>query len=164
MRRRCKHCQKLFTPCSHVPDQAYCSSKVCQRARKRKWQKDKLANDPDYRAAQKEAQERWVEKRPGYWKEYRKKNNRYTERNRAQQRERARIQRATVYSDQELSEPDGVVAKMDVSSVKNAVSRGRYLLVPVIDGKFAKMDASIVEIIGITGSYPDIGDVCKEWT
>lgn len=164
MRRRCKHCQKLFTPCSHVPDQTYCSSRDCQRARKIKWQKEKLANDPDYRAAQKEAQERWVEKRPGYWKEYRKKNNRYTERNRAQQRERARNQRGAVHPDPNLSEGSGVVAKMDASSVKNAVSRGRYLLVPVIDGEFAKMDASFVEIIGITGSYPDIGDVCKERT
>ena len=164
LRRRCKHCQKLFTPCSHVPNQEYCSAEDCQHARKRKWQKEKLANDPDYRAAQKEAQERWMKKRPGYWKEYRKKNNRYTERNRAKQRERACIQRGAANPDHNHGEGSGVVAKMDASSVNNTVSRGRYLLVPVVDGEFAKMDASFVEIIGIAGSYPDIGDVCKERT
>ena len=164
MRRRCKHCQKLFTPCPHVPDQTYCSSPACQQARKGEWQKAKLASDSDYRAAQKEAQARWVEKRPGYWKEYRKKHNDYTERNRTQQRERARIQRGAIRPVPNLCEGSGAVAKMDASSVKNAVSRGRYMLVPVIDGKFAKMDASFVEIIGITDSYHEIGDVCKEWT
>ena len=164
MQRNCKHCLELFTPSPHVPQQKYCSAKKCQQARKRSWQKDKLANDPDYRAAQKEAQAVWVEKRPEYWKEYRKKNNGYTERNRAQQRERARIKRGSICPDPNLCEGNEVVAKMDASSVKNAVSRGRYLLVPVIDGKFVKMDASFVENIGMTGSYSAIGDVCKERT
>ena len=154
MRRRCKHCQKLFTPCLHVPDQEYCSAEDCQRARKRKWQKEKLASDSDYRAAQKEAQERWIEKNPRYWKKYRKEHNLYTERNRDQQRERARIHRPHNHFDHDPCEVSGVIAKMDASSVKNSVSKGRYLLVPVIDGKFAKMDASFVEIIGITGRYP----------
>jgi hypothetical protein len=147
-----------------VPDQEYCCAEDCQRARKRKWQKEKLVSDPDYRAAQKEAQERWIEKNPGYWKQYRKEHNPYTERNRDQQRERSRANRAHNPSDYDPCEVSGVIAKMDASSVKNSVSKGRYLLVPVIDGKFAKMDASLVEIIGIMGSYPSIGDICKERT
>ncbi len=152
MRRRCKHCQKLFTPCRQVPDQTYCCAEDCQRARKRKWQKEKIASDPDYRAAQKEAQGRWIEKNPGYWKKYRKEHNPYTERNREQQRDRARANRSQNHSDYDSGEVSDVIAKMDASLVKNSVIKGRYLLVPVIDGKFAKMDASFVEIIGITDS------------
>jgi hypothetical protein len=45
-RIRCAHCSCLFFPDPRVKNQRYCSSKECQRARKRLWQKEKLAHDP----------------------------------------------------------------------------------------------------------------------
>jgi len=55
---RCKHCHRLFIPNPRVIDQQYCSQKVCQRARKRHWQRQKMKTDPDYRQNQKESQKK----------------------------------------------------------------------------------------------------------
>ena len=55
MTRCCACCGKSFEPRSQVPDQAYCASPGCQRARKRQWQRVKLQTDPDYRINQRAA-------------------------------------------------------------------------------------------------------------
>ncbi len=57
MTRRCACCGKPFEPCPQVPDQAFCSSPDCQRARKRQWQRAKLQSDPDYRINQRATQQ-----------------------------------------------------------------------------------------------------------
>jgi len=46
----CAHCGRPFAPGPRVKNQRYCGEKNCQRARKRKWQKEKLGNDPDYQS------------------------------------------------------------------------------------------------------------------
>ena len=46
----CTHCGRLFAPDPRVKNQRYCGEKDCQRVRKRKWQKEKLATDDDYKA------------------------------------------------------------------------------------------------------------------
>jgi hypothetical protein len=130
------HCGKRFLPHPAVLNQQYCGSADCQRARKRKWQKEKLKSDPDYRENQAAAQKAWRERNRGYWREYRKKNKTYSERNRLRQSERNRQRR--------------VIAKMDELGAKSLVSPGRYRLVPLY-GKIAKMDELIVEIGVVAG-------------
>lgn len=69
MPRHCAGCSKTFEPRPQVPDQAYCSSPECQRARKRQWQKDKLRTDSDYQANQRAAQRAWSARNGSYWRD-----------------------------------------------------------------------------------------------
>ena len=135
MEKTCLYCQKRFIPHPAVRDQQYCSNRECQRARKRKWQKEKLSRDRDYRANQAEAQRQWRSRNQGYWKEYRRKNPAYTERNRIRQRERNRFGRS-----------GSGIAKMDELKGKTVIPSGRYRLVPLCNVGIAKMDELIVEL------------------
>jgi len=38
----CKHCRRIFKPNPRLKKQLYCNRKACQRARKTKWQKQKM--------------------------------------------------------------------------------------------------------------------------
>ncbi len=51
-KNRCAKCGCLFRPNPRVKDQEYCNRSACQRARKRRWQRKRMATDPDYRANQ----------------------------------------------------------------------------------------------------------------
>ncbi len=51
MEKTCPHCGKKFLPHPAVVNQRYCGSADCQKAGKRKWQKERLKNGPDYRDA-----------------------------------------------------------------------------------------------------------------
>jgi hypothetical protein len=103
--------------------------------RKRKWQKEKLANDREYRENQAAAQKEWCSRNKGYWKEYRKRNPGYAERNRILQRERNQRRRSK-----------SQIAKMDASGAENIISSGCYRLMPLCNGVLAKMDELIVKI------------------
>jgi len=118
-----------------VRHQRYCSDPECQKTRKRKWQKEKLANDSDYRANQAEAQRQWRSRNTDYWKRYRRRNPAYTERNRMGQRERNRRRQS-----------GSEIAKMDELKGKPVIPSGRYRLVPFCDLGIAKMDELIVEL------------------
>ncbi len=131
MEKTCPHCGKKFIPHPAVANQRYCGSADCQKARKKKWQKEKLKSDQDYRENQAAAQKAWRQRNKGYWREYRKSNKTYREQNRLRQRERNRQHRT--------------IAKMDELRAKSLISPGRYRLVPLY-GKIAKMDELIVEI------------------
>ena len=85
---RCAHCQCLVLPNPRVKTQRFCSNKACQRARKAQWQRAKLATDPDYRANQRDCQQRWQHHHPQYWREYRQQHAAYRERNRLLQQHR----------------------------------------------------------------------------
>jgi hypothetical protein len=135
MEKTCLCCKRRFIPHSAVRHQRYCSDPDCQKARKRKWQKEKLARDSDYRANQAEAQRQWRRQNKDYWKEYRKKNPAYTERNRMGQRERNRRRRS-----------EAEVAKMDELKGETLIPSGRYRLVPLCNVGIAKMDELIVEL------------------
>ena len=87
-------CKRPFNPHPAVHDQQYCSDPECQKTRKRKWQKEKLVKDSDYRANQAEAQKQWRSRNKDYWRKYREKNPAYTERNREGQKERNRRRRS----------------------------------------------------------------------
>jgi hypothetical protein len=135
MEKRCLCCKRLIIVHPAVADQRYCSDPECQKARKRNWQKEKLAKDPDYRANQADAQRQWRSRNRGYWREYRSKHPAYTEANRIRQRERNRSRRA-----------GSGIAKMDEGKGKTVIRSGRYRLVPLGRGGIAKMDELIVEI------------------
>ncbi|MBS4067319.1 MAG: hypothetical protein KGZ62_01815 [Sulfurimonas sp.] len=136
-RKRCAHCGCPLDLNGRTKNQSYCGNKECQRARKRLWQKQKRATDPDYKANQKECQKAWVEKNPDYWRNYRKEHPEYVERNRLLQKVRRSKQSAGV-------------AKMDASASDSSVGSGSYWLIP--ERGVAKMDASIrkVHLVPVT--------------
>jgi len=140
MEKRCESCERRFIPHPAVAHQEYCSAPECQKTRKRKWQKEKLANDSDYRANQAEAQKQWRSRNRDYWRQYRKRNPAYTEKNRIRQRERNRGRRS-----------GAGIAKMDELRGKTVIPSGRYRLVPFCNLGIAKMDELIVEIGVISG-------------
>ena len=71
---RCINCHQLFRRRPQNKEQAYCSQKPCQRARKTNWERQKLASDPDYQQNRKASQKAWQESHRDYWKVYRKKH------------------------------------------------------------------------------------------
>ena len=140
-RTRCAACDDLFAPRRNVPNQTYCSKPECQRERRRRWQRQKLEEDPDYRANQAAAQRRWRERHSDYWRRYRRSHPGYTERNREQQRQRNRKRGQAVTGP---SPP--AIAKMDVYESQTAVASGTYRLIPVSGEGIARMDAYLVEM------------------
>jgi hypothetical protein len=145
MEKTCACCKKRFIAHPAVRDQQYCSDARCQKGRKRNWQKEKLANDSDYRANQAEAQRQWRSRNRDYWRQYRKKHPVYTESNRTGQRERNRRRRS-----------GSTIAKMDELKGKTVIRSGRYRLIPFCNPGIAKMDELIVEI-GIISEGCDLG-------
>lgn len=109
-KRRCAGCGRLFAPRKQVPNQRYCPAPACQKARRRDWQRVKRQSDPDYRANQAQAQQRWAARNPGYWRAYREAHPEVAERNRAQQRRRNRARGKA-----------SAIAKMDACTVEIAV-------------------------------------------
>lgn len=143
MDRNCAHCGKRFRRHPAVRNQSYCGLVACQRARKRKWQREKLAQDADYRANQAAAQKSWRERKRAYWRDYRERHPESVEENRRKQRLR---------NWQKRGKP-GLIAKMDELGPKGPMISGRYRLVPLI----AKMDALIAEIHVISGDSAGSG-------
>jgi len=140
MEKTCECCKRRFIPHPAVSHQQYCSDPECQKARKRNWQKEKLASDGDYRANQAEAQRQWCSRNSDYWRQYRKRNPAYTEKNRIRQRERNRVRRS-----------GSGIAKMDERKGKSVIRSGRYRLMPLCNPGIAKMDELIVELGVISG-------------
>lgn len=141
-KRRCAGCGRRFEPCSHVPAQRYCSAPACQRQRRRRWQQRKHREDPDYRDNQSQAQQRWAQCHPDYWRDYRQRHPDYCARNRQQQQQRNQRRRIEA-------------GKADVTGAQIAASR-----------RIAKRDASISDSVVPSGTYyliPDTGGGdCKD--
>ena len=140
-KRRCAGCGELFVPRPNVPHQRYCSNSDCQRTRRRRWQREKLKADADYRANQAAAQRRWRERHPEYWRVYRQSHPQYTATNRERQRERNRWRRLAATGP---SPPP--VAKRDVCTVETPPVSGTYRLIPVPADGVAKRDAYLVRM------------------
>jgi hypothetical protein len=128
MTKRCACCGQPFEPRPQVPDQAFCSSPDCQRARKRQWQRDKLKADPDYRINQQDTQRAWARRKQDYW----------------------RVRRETSIGSgqpdpKQPEQPDArepLLAKMDVSTLPSGIYRiTRHPALPMADG-----DSLVVEI------------------
>ena len=146
MKRACRCCGRLFTPRPNVPDQQYCSRRNCQNTRRQRWRKEKLASDPDYKANQCDAQRRWCEKNPDYWKHYRARHPAYRRRNRQLQKHRNKMRSAARVATGSL------IAKRYASKDGNEIKSGIYRVVP-LEGVIAKSDAYLVELNLISGSY-----------
>lgn len=140
MELRCANCNILFRPDRYHPHQGCCSKASCQRARRNKWQREKLKDDTDYRANQKDLQAQWRASNPYYWKKYRASHPAYTERNRVLQKQR-RIQAV------KRREQSSCVAKMDVACWQHPLKSGRYRFEPINGEGVAKMDVVIVELV-----------------
>lgn len=127
----CLGCSKFFTPRNRA--QMYCSEPKCQKKRKAIWQKTKKKKDPEYLESQKLSQEKWLRTRPDYWKKYRERNPKKTERNRLLQKIRNRRLR-------KKREPLNLilVAKMDTRKSLGMNMFHEFWFVPAI----AKMDAA----------------------
>lgn len=131
----CVSCGKAFQPRPQTPHQSYCSASECQRTRRKRWQREKLVSDQDYRDNQARAQGAWAERNPDYWREYRVAHPDYVARNRGQQRERT------------ANGVAGTIAKMDASTLAAPMPTGVYQVRLVAPGHVAKMDVWTVEII-----------------
>jgi len=145
MEKTCLCCKRRFKAHPAVQDQRYCSDPDCQKARKRKWQQEKLARDSDYRVNQASAQRQWRSRNKDYWRQYRKRNPAYTEKNRIGQKERNRRRQS-----------GSGIAKMDELKGKTVIPSGRYRLVPLCNLGIAKMDELIVEL-GVISSDSAFG-------
>lgn len=143
--KRCAHCGELFQSRPQVPEQTYCASKECQRARKRQWQQVKLQSDAAYRANQRDAQRAWQERHPDYWRDYRESHPAYAERNRDRQRAKPSRQ------------PPSPIAKMDVSSPLDGI----YQLRIVAEHSLAHQVSWIVELVPVCAQCPCKRDACK---
>jgi len=147
VKRSCRCCGCWFMPRVNVPDQQYCSRRICQNARRQRWRKQKLSIDLDYKADQYEAQRRWCEKNPDYWKQYRASHPDYCQRNRQKQKERNR-KRGKGHI-----EAGAVIAKSDALKPHNEIISGIYNIVPVNGDMIAKSDALLVKLDVITDNY-----------
>jgi len=136
-------CRRLFLPNPHITNHRYCNRKDCQRVRKRRWQREKMKNDPDYRDNQRDAQQCWMEQNRDYWRRYRDHHPEYMKQNRLLQRERDRRRRIRD------------LAKMDASDEISLIKPGSYYLIPT-KGNLAKMDTSSQRYFLIPSSYSNL--------
>lgn len=128
---KCVHCGRYVVANPRVKNQRYCSDRKCQKARKAKWQREKLASDPDYRANQEDARCRWRRSNRDYWRKYREANPGYKERNRQLQRKR------------DIERRYGDLANMDALKPGPVLEFGAYYLC----SHLANMDASSQKVI-----------------
>jgi len=142
MGKICLCCAENFVPYPGRPHQEYCRKAACQRERRRRRHREKMANDKGYRDGQSDCQKDWQERHPDYWRKYRASHPDYCERNRQRQRERNRRRRAP---------PAETIAKMDEVTPCNDIESGKYILVPFRTGMIAKMYESIVQLTVIAG-------------
>ena len=140
----CVNCGRLADGNPRIQDQEYCREKDCQRVRKRKWQKEKLAADPDYKANQRACQIDWHERNPDFYKEYRRKHPDYCRRNTLLQRCRKARARA--------------IATMDALEPDPACKPRVFYLFPLV----ATMDASAQKFLLFSMRYPADDSIAKE--
>jgi hypothetical protein len=133
------HCRRLFLPNPRVKNHRYCDKKDCQHARKARWQRQKMRDDPDYRDDHRDGQQGWIEQNRDYWRRYRALHPDYVKRNRLLQRQRDRKRRD--------------LAKMDALGEISPVKPGSYYLIPA-RGDLAKMDSLSHRYFLIPSAYP----------
>lgn len=140
---RCACCKRVLPRNPRVKDQQYCGSAECQKARKAKWQREKMRTDQEYRTSQQEGQRLWQQNNPDYWQRYRSNNSDYRYRNRLLQkvRDSRRRRRHQVTKDD--------LAKMDTLESFLNDTTGTYFISPGPDN-LAKMDALQVKITPLT--------------
>lgn len=127
---KCLCCRRQVPANPRLKKQNYCGRPDCQRARKKAWQRKKMATDTDYQENQRNAQKQWQEHNPDYWQKYR--------RNRHKPPPAAPV-------------PQRV--KMDTLSRNSHLISGEYLISPSPQSS-VKMDTLWVKISPVSESYP----------
>lgn len=147
---KCKNCRRVIQkPNPIIENQDYCRRKACQRARKRKWQRHKMATDDDYRQNQKGCRDQWLQNNPDYYQNYRETHPDYTDRNREMQKKRDAKRR--------LSN----LAKMDALTQINSENTESYFIFSANDD-LANMDALIPKYRIIPAGYESVSASCKK--
>lgn len=123
-------CRCHFKPNPRIKNQEYCNRKACQRVRKKRWQRRKMKQDPDYKANQRDSQKAWQEQNQDYWKKYRRHHPNYVQSNRQLQKDRDKKRR------------NQALAKMDALNNESPVKAGSYYIISGKKKPLAKMDAS----------------------
>ena len=142
----CQHCGKTAPRNPRIKkNQKYCSSKLCQQARMRKWKNSQYKNNLKYKKQILESQKEWRKKYPSdhYQRNYRKSHPSYEKRNRVLQKTRNKKRQKEsvqmiVKTDALLLHPREDGAYM-LSRVKKEmiVNRNALSLQPSIDGTYA---------------------------
>ena len=145
----CACCGLPFQPVPQVPDQAYCSQPVCQRARRQRWYQQKLESDPDYRENKQRSQRGWMDRNRDYWRQYRADKPDYADRNRSRQRKKA------------LPPSPAVLAKIDASNWPQTFKAGIYRITPIQRDDSENNGAWTVELSPICLNCDCKKDVCK---
>jgi hypothetical protein len=132
---RCAFCRRKYTKNPRVKRQSYCGKQPCQRARRRRWQRQKMSMDTNYRMNQKDCMARWRKRNPDYWQQYRKSHMAYTLQNRLLQRFR------------NMNRPGRpMIAKMDTLKPERSMIPGAYYLFRTTK-TIAKMDAFFQKVL-----------------
>ena len=140
---RCMNCG-LEKPANYrLKAQRYCGDLPCQRARRREYQRNRLARDARYRQNQMACRKGWREKQAlaQYQSSYRDSHPEYVERNRQQQRWRNWKRAAR----RQLCLADKIVKMNACTRVKSGV----YLLIPCAipaSPKIVKMNSFMAEL------------------
>lgn len=138
----CINCGDEFKPRYRDREQRYCSRGKCQRARRARWQRLKINEDPDYRENQRRCERDWHERHSGYYRKWRQKHTDYTARNRILQR-----LRNAKRSQDEFTK---MIATMDVLNGGLSSRKGKmFKMIPQENRLIAKMDVMMVKLIPV---------------
>ncbi|MCP4895676.1 MAG: hypothetical protein GY906_01775 [bacterium] len=129
--------------------QRYCGECECQKARKNAWRREKYAQDPDYRANQRDSTNAWLDEHGGsasYHREYRK-------------RRKDPVTPTATSQQSPASAAPPVSANSDAGSKESPLLSGVYTLVPIQSDGAANSDALLVEIAVIPAGYGSIANI-----
>jgi hypothetical protein len=143
MERICESCKNIFPTHPKVPDQIFCGKIECQKARRRRWQRQKYATDKTYKENQAAAQKAWQKRNPDYCKQYRKDHLEYTKKNRKIQKQRNEKRKRQSNLPAFVK---SIIANMDELINGIPLISGHYILIPANSQHIAKMDYLLVKI------------------
>ena len=120
----CRHCQTPHPKNPRHKNQKYCSSPLCQQARKNAWERRRLKADADYKESRKAQKRKWYKQHPGdqYQANYRSTHPIYQNSNREKQRlrNRKRVQDVSV---SKIVKTDALIVQMvDTAHLKGVNS------------------------------------------
>lgn len=148
MKKLCLCCGDLLPVHNNVKNYNYCGKKRCQRMRRARWQRKKLARDADYEHCQHEARQKWKSANPDYMKRYRASHPEYRLRDNAQRR--IRHNRAGSASNKTAhTENITSAVKMDPCLPQQPLQSGCYQLRLLTGDCAVNMDSYTVQLIVI---------------
>lgn len=86
-RKRCRYCKDWFIPEPNIKNQVACGKALCRKASSKEAQKKWLEKNPDYFKGRYPDTKEWLKKHPGYLKRYRQSHPEYVKNNRIKQKQ-----------------------------------------------------------------------------